>query len=115
MTFGCGTRGFLSVTRSIQTQTKPFSLPLLRTEKAKWFGASSVSGSESAMRRTSACVAISARLDRSSHLDEDAVAVQAIGNSLFRIGVGVGDENLDTPLAVAQSDRSPYDAGQRHK
>jgi len=37
---------------------RPFALPLLRTEKAKRSGASSVSGNESAMRRTSACVAI---------------------------------------------------------
>ena len=40
--------------RSIQTQTKPFSLRLLRTEKAKWFRASSVSGNDRAIRRTSA-------------------------------------------------------------
>jgi hypothetical protein len=58
MTLGCGTRGFFGATRSIQTQTKPFGLPLLRTEKAKWLGASSVSGNDRAIRRTSACVAI---------------------------------------------------------
>src|SRR5712692_4491830 len=35
MTFGCGTRAFFGWTRSIHTQTKPFGLPLLRTENAK--------------------------------------------------------------------------------
>src|ERR1043166_7400202 len=59
MTLGCGTRGFVVATRSIQTQTNPFSLPLLRTENAKRSGASSAAGSESAMRRTSAWVAMS--------------------------------------------------------
>jgi hypothetical protein len=33
---------------------KLFSLPLFRTSKAKWFGASSAPGRESAIRRTSA-------------------------------------------------------------
>src|SRR6267378_264174 len=59
MTLGWGRRGFLGTTRSIHTQTKPLSLPLLRTEKAKWFGACTVPDRDRAIRRTSACVAIS--------------------------------------------------------
>jgi hypothetical protein len=55
---GLATRGFFGLMRSIQTQANPLSLPLFITEKAKWSFPSSVSGNASAMRRTSACVAI---------------------------------------------------------
>src|SRR5579862_7765936 len=57
-----GTRGFFGSTRSIQTHTKPLSLLPLRTEKPKWSVPSLVSGSDRAMRRTSAWVAISLAL-----------------------------------------------------
>jgi hypothetical protein len=53
-----GTRGFFGSTRSIQTQTKPFCLPLLSTLKAKRSLASLTPGSDSAIRRTSSGLAI---------------------------------------------------------
>ena len=58
-TSGFGTRGFFGSTRCIQTQTKPFCLPLLSTLKAKRSAASLTPGSESAIRRTSSWLATS--------------------------------------------------------
>src|SRR5260370_30566558 len=57
-TLGSGTRGLFGDTRSIQTQTKLFSLPLLRTANAKRPGICSVADNDRAIRRTSAWVAI---------------------------------------------------------
>ncbi len=56
-TAGLGTRAFLGSTRSAHTQTKAFALPLFRTEKAKRSSTSLLSGSDSAIRRTSSRVA----------------------------------------------------------
>jgi hypothetical protein len=58
-TSGFATRGFLGWTLSIQTQTKPFGLPLLSTLKAKRSGASLAPGSDRAIRRTSSWLATS--------------------------------------------------------
>src|SRR3989442_15405176 len=55
---GIGHPGLFGSTLSIQTHAKPFSLPPLRTEEANVSSASSVSGSDSAIRRTSPWSAI---------------------------------------------------------
>jgi len=62
ITSGFGERGFFGSTRSIQTQTKPFCLPLLSTPMANRSLASLAPGSDSAIRRTSPWLAISSNV-----------------------------------------------------
>jgi FSR family fosmidomycin resistance protein-like MFS transporter len=57
ITSGFGTRGPFGWILSIQTQTKPFGLPLLSTLNAKRSAASLAPGSDSAIRRTSSWLA----------------------------------------------------------
>src|SRR5205085_576833 len=57
--FGCGIRGFPWITRSIHTHANSFALSLLRTKNAKRPLTSSAPGNDRAIRRTSACVAMS--------------------------------------------------------
>ncbi|HEX9218548.1 MAG TPA: hypothetical protein VF864_16365, partial [Gemmatimonadales bacterium] len=55
------------------------------------------------------------RSDSTSYLDDHAVAFQARGNSAFRVRTGVGQENLNTALAIAGCDRRSDDAWHRHE
>src|SRR5712691_4275104 len=55
------------------------------------------------------------RSDSTSYLDDNAVAFLARGDSAFPVRIGVGQDNLNTPLAIAGCDRRSHDACHRHE